>query len=415
MSQGGVSIGGDPNLRALSQIGGGATVSLNYSYIPVGSPGGGGGDGSVITNWGGPPFGGTGVLIWSPDTRTTAPQTFTIGGPAGWTNAVNPTRFDPTLGTLDAVSFSVTVALSGTVKAENLGATPAMISADETATVSVLSPTGSPILGSPAQTSWSSLHAIGNGFASSGYNLGAYDGATDFAGTSGTTVALTGYPGWISNQDFGAAADLTAFTGWGTIAVPVQSSGNATVHGPAQSLTETTLDIGATVSVSYVYRPAAPASPGPAPAFGPLDRPAIGGSGGATPSPGHIALPRPHPAPLPSGHHLGALATHAPLGNQGVAIGAGLPPSIGSHAVAADAVPVTLDYSTLTFIGGASLSAALPVAMDWAVVSAADAITHQLPAQTMIATYTGSPVLGLMTDHTGAGPMTFAALLTSGV
>jgi hypothetical protein len=114
--------------------------------------------------------------------------------------------------------------------------------------------------------------------------LGAFDGSADFAGTSGRSdIALASSAVHYSNSsgafDYGQAGygdgnwpdglQLTdsvtkaAFTGTGTIVLPVSAIGTSVVTGPSNLLEEITQQSGGTVSVSYIYTPLGSTSENP--------------------------------------------------------------------------------------------------------------------------------------------------------
>jgi hypothetical protein len=95
-----------------------------------------------------------------------------------WSQTLPFSQFDPTPGTLQAIDVGLTTDLTGGVSVESLEAAPATISVSQTGNVSVASPTGASLVSAAPEAS-----------ASAG--LGAYDGATDYAGASGTTFALS--------------------------------------------------------------------------------------------------------------------------------------------------------------------------------------------------------------------------------
>ena len=96
-----------------------------------------------------------------------------------------------------------------------------------------------------------------------GPTLAAYDGATDFAGPSGlsqsisaTTLETATHLDQSRTAHLSDTSALAAFTGTGTLALPISSLGQSAISSSvANLLTELTTAAGATVTVSYTYLP----------------------------------------------------------------------------------------------------------------------------------------------------------------
>ncbi len=182
---------------------------------------------------------------------TTTPQVVSLPSQTtGWTGAASFNQFDPSLGTLVEIRLNVGNVVAGTFAVENLESVPAGIAMTENAALTLATP-GSGV----TVTAMSSDNAF----------LAAFDGAADFAGTSGQSDTIDGSLRSVASVATAApslndGADLAAFTGFGTIALPVATSGFSVVTGPSNMSFEMTQHTGATVSVSYVY--ATPATTG---------------------------------------------------------------------------------------------------------------------------------------------------------
>ncbi len=238
------TIVGNGNLAVLLHGSAGAVLSLQYDAT---TPSGGSSDDAgdlAFFAWGG----GPGSLI-SPiniNDVITTPQVVTLQSQtSGWTGTASFTQFNPTLGTLDEILLNVGNTLSGTFAAENLESSPAWVEMNENASMTVATPGDARGVIANAGTFYNPVE------------LGAYDGSADFAGTSGESETIPVIPWWdvTSGATLTSGIDLRAFTGTGTIALPVTTAGTSTVSGPANSLTEITQQTGGTVSVSYVYTP----------------------------------------------------------------------------------------------------------------------------------------------------------------
>ena len=231
-----VVVTGPANMRIGSGASAAATASLQYGYAPVGL---GAyysddyGSGSTTTIF-------TGPVGLFPSGDTTAPQTFTFADQTtGWHNTLAAAGFNPMLGTLEAVNITVTGDIQASVAAENEDSTAGSVTATQVATVALALPGGA-VTAAPTVTA--------------ALALGAFDGAVDYAGTSGkidqgltatntTTVALTD------------TADLAAFLGQGTVTVPISDLGTGTLTGPANLAAALLAQSGATVTIDYSYAP----------------------------------------------------------------------------------------------------------------------------------------------------------------
>src|SRR6185437_16961371 len=83
-------------------------------------------------------------------------------------------------------------------------------------------------------------------------SLPGYDGTADFAGVSGSIVQ-----GWTQMPTTAAqlsdVSDLAAFTGTGTLDVPILTGSTASLDGPGNLLARLLAEAGATATVSYTY------------------------------------------------------------------------------------------------------------------------------------------------------------------
>jgi hypothetical protein len=250
------TVEGNGNLAVLLHGSVGATLSLQY-HAAVPSAGGGGDDDAGVFTADVPIF-APGFLI--SNLTTTTPQVITLQSQtSGWTGSASFTQFDPALGTLDEILLNVGNTLVGTFAAANLESVPVTVSMTENASMTVATPGDTAgLIANAGAWDWDS------------FTLGAYDGSTDFSGTSGRLDTFPSFPftDATSYATLTDGTDLSAFTGAGTIALPVSTAGTSTVTGPSNLLEEITQQTGGTVSVSYVYTPIA--------------EPAASGDGGGT-------------------------------------------------------------------------------------------------------------------------------------
>ena len=174
---------------------------------------------------------------------TTTPQTLTVADAlTGWSKELSAAQFDPSLGTLDSVNITLTGDETASVAAENLGATAATLGFSETPTLTLVTPDPNTyVRATPTVTD--------------GMTLAAYDGSEDFAGTSGQTEqGLTATA--QTTAELTSTQDLAAFTGDGSITLPMYAFGASSLAGPADLLTQLADRAGATISISYTYTPA---------------------------------------------------------------------------------------------------------------------------------------------------------------
>jgi hypothetical protein len=235
------TVEGNGNLAVLLHGSVGAVLSLQYDAATP-SEGSSSSSGVIINIFDGPlpspVMVGPNIVIGAEQVVTLQPQTSGSGSTASFA------QFNPALGKLDAILLSVGNTVSGTFSAENLETMPARVSMTENASMTVASPGDAAGVTADAGTSTS-------------FSLGAYDGSADFSGSSGQSETLPAVSGLdpIDGTQLTDSLDLNAFTGTGTIALPVSTAGTSTVTGPSNLLEEITQQTGGTVSVSYVYTP----------------------------------------------------------------------------------------------------------------------------------------------------------------
>lgn len=228
---------GPANLEMLSRTTAGAQVTLNYQYGTI-ETGGDGGSGGVVTQISIPP-----VPPLVPDQSVaSAPQTFVVPDTiTDWSATLPALQFDSSLGTLEAVAIEITGDLNSGIAVENLGSTTATYSIDQEGSITLELPGATEEI-TPALA------------ADTGGSLAAFDGTVDFAGTSG--VSASGLISADSLTDtLDDTADLAAFTGNGTIDLPLLSSGTADVEVSGNSLLQLGGSTGATIELSYIYLP----------------------------------------------------------------------------------------------------------------------------------------------------------------
>jgi Hint domain len=154
------------------------------------------------------------------------------------TQPISFTQFDPSLGTLVDVRIGVVGDVNGTASIENLGAAATPVQISLPVDFEVFSPDGT-------EQGTLALDPV------STVNLGAFDGSTDYAGSSGTIDNGIVASGTTVVVD---AGNLTAFIGTGTVGVTTKTlGGDAVETGGGNLLTTLQTEAGAVVSVQYDY------------------------------------------------------------------------------------------------------------------------------------------------------------------
>ena len=151
-------------------------------------------------------------------------------------------KFDSSLGTLLEVRLSLTGSVSGTARYESQDAAPTTVTLQLTAQIDLTRPGGASIV----QTL-----PVANVVA----NPTAFDGTTDFGGTSGGT--FSGLSATASNNaTLTSAPDLALFTAaflGETISLELDGLGVSNGSGAGNLILQFITNAGATASVQYLY------------------------------------------------------------------------------------------------------------------------------------------------------------------
>lgn len=174
-------------------------------------------------------------------------------GPAttNWTETLSIPSFDTTLGTLTSVNVGFSGNVFQNYSFESLDAAPATVTASLNDSVT---------LNMAAGLSGSALSLVDN--SSTAFTVSAFDGAIDFGGTSGVTVAPFTLSGTGSNL-YTAAGDLAVFTAGGNVLFPAAANGSVVFTGAGNLLTLVNTSADIALTVTYNYRPAQTAVPEP--------------------------------------------------------------------------------------------------------------------------------------------------------
>ena len=231
------------NARLLSDGDLGAAITVEYGYVPAGTPVGNPGDwgfssGSIFVIAIAPIF-----TLPPPVQIVTAAQVFVFADrTTGWHDSFNVAQFDPARGTLQSDEIRLIGNIAGGAAIENHAAA-ATVGVTQTAGLALTWPDGTPTpLTAKAELNWNPA-------------LGASDGSDDFAGPGGWTSpgqAATGQ----TNLTLKDQADLARFLGTGTLALGLDSTGSGYLSGTtADLLAQLQARGGAQVEVRYTYLP----------------------------------------------------------------------------------------------------------------------------------------------------------------
>jgi hypothetical protein len=189
----------------------------------------------------------TAMLIGSAQAQTqeicfsdTVPST-----PTNWMDDVTVSQFDPSLGTLQSIRFTLTTSITGSAAAENLGNDNANVLLEFSSVINLTRPDGSVIM-------------TDNPLVSFNDGLAPFDGTIDFAPPSGITHAnLVANDTEIFNAP-PPLSDLILFTGTGTVSLPVEAIATSNATGPGNVVYQFTQQATATLEVCYIYTPNTP-------------------------------------------------------------------------------------------------------------------------------------------------------------
>ena len=224
---------GPANMSARFQSLVGADVSLTEAT--GGAPAYPGGTGGVS---------GTDVIIVTPpfylDSRSKS-QTLTAADAAiGTKSSLTFDGFNPALGVLYSVSLAIAVDASGSARMENLDPVSTNAGVAHTATATLDGPDGTALVSSTALFTNRS-------------QLAAFDGTDDLLGASSATFSESAVADTYSFKGTSiVGAGLAAFEA-GSVALGVARTGSTSLDGPGNLNIATTLQAGATITLTYHY------------------------------------------------------------------------------------------------------------------------------------------------------------------
>lgn len=157
-----------------------------------------------------------------------------------YTEQLNFSKFDSSLGTLTGVTFAIEGGVFGSVDYESRDASASNVTANLAA---LLELTGGPT---------GQLLVEVTPLASVLESVTAFDGVIDFGGTSGNSLGnLTASAS--ENASYSEQALLDFFTGTGTIDLSLSAQAQSEVTGPGNIISALTTEAEASVVVTYIY------------------------------------------------------------------------------------------------------------------------------------------------------------------
>lgn len=158
-----------------------------------------------------------------------------------WTDVLNFSLFDTTLGTLNSVRFDLGGTVSGTGMAESLDASATNVALTLGSVLTLTRPDSSTLV-------------VTNPFLTSNFSFTAFDGNINFAGTSGGSTGLQTH----SASNFvvsSSGADLALFSasGGGVIGLGLGAAGQSSGTGSGNLITSFATQAAGNVSVTYDY------------------------------------------------------------------------------------------------------------------------------------------------------------------
>jgi uncharacterized protein (TIGR03382 family) len=158
-----------------------------------------------------------------------------------WSNSIVIPQFNPALGTLNSISWTLNGSVAGSASYESLDASPTTVTLNLSATLTLFAPDSSTL-----QVTIPSV-SVSEG-------AGAFDGSVDFDGASGSAFnSLSGASSGSGSST--SPALLAAFTGGGTVSLAVTGVGSSNGTGAGNLLLLFQSLAGADAQVCYDYTP----------------------------------------------------------------------------------------------------------------------------------------------------------------
>jgi hypothetical protein len=186
-----------------------------------------------------------GIVLLASTPATAATISFSDSIPlasTSWSSSVTVSKFDPSLGTLNSITFELDGHVEGGAKFESLDSSPTTVTMNLTADIELQRPDTSTIV-------------ITTPLVQTVDSVTAYDSVLDFGGTSGKTYAGLSADDSDSAVSPPPASDLVLFTGLGNITLPVEAKGASSGSGAGNLILQFNTSASADVKVTYDYEP----------------------------------------------------------------------------------------------------------------------------------------------------------------
>ncbi len=157
-----------------------------------------------------------------------------------WNSSITVPQFNPTLGNLQSIQFTLSGRIEGSANIESLDAGPTTVNTSFSASITLTRPDNSVIVVTIPIANFSD-------------SVTGFDGLIDFLGTSGES-----HPGIIATDSDVAVSpppvsDLALFTGFGNVTLPVVALGNSIATGSGNVVTQFMTMAQASCEVCYTY------------------------------------------------------------------------------------------------------------------------------------------------------------------
>jgi len=160
-----------------------------------------------------------------------------------WSDSLSFSKFDSSLGTLTSIAFNLAGTVRGTGSAESLDAATSVVTLTLGSLLTLQRPDGSSLV-------------VTNPVFSEVFNFSAYDGAINFAGSSGGT---TGTVDATKGNSFTstASSDFALFSalGGGFLDLGLTAVGQTSASGAGNVITQFNTLASGTATVIYTYTP----------------------------------------------------------------------------------------------------------------------------------------------------------------
>lgn len=165
--------------------------------------------------------------------------------PTNWTSSVTVPKFDPNLGTLTSIDYTLSATATGAARVESLDNQPSVVTLTFQSTITLTRPDNSVIVVTIPQVQFMD-------------SLSAADGLLDFDGTAGESHENLMTTDSDSVTSPPPPSDLALFTGPGTITLPVIATGQSTAQGSGNVISQFVSNASASLTVCYNYIPNTP-------------------------------------------------------------------------------------------------------------------------------------------------------------